>query len=675
MDLKPSMPTPKVIGLYGISGSGKTFMIDQLRQKLGEECFEFYDGSAVIDNVAPGGLAQFKGFSDAEKTYWRESAIKSVRLTCAERGKVGIVAGHFMFWPEGHPNGSHVVTQEDLNTYTHILYLDIPAEVVVQRCANDQSRSRPRQSVDHMRKWQASEKLELSQLCREHNMLFSLVTPGPSALRRVMEMLEDFRQHSEEHNNVLAQRLLDGTIAAKSGQLQTMLVLDADRTLAAQDSGALFWKKFSDAGMPLREQSPLKTIFSSPLQYSYTAFRQAVLLYEDSLSDQDFDVLCDEVASVITLYPEFASLLRQISTYEHVGAVVMTCGLRRIWVKVLEKYDLSESIKVIGGGRIADDFVIYPELKSILVQRLRNVHKLYVWAFGDSPMDLGMLLDAHQAIVVVGEEGDRSTTMDVQLLRAINFDGLEARQALLPRNVSPRLDITKIPLIELRDPTFFESIICPRQNGDSRFRLLHATEKNAAKVLMTPMRDAKIVGPTLREAHRQVGRYLAAEYLTHVIGIERCLIQHVQGGETDGFRLQNERSTLIVALMRGGEPMAQGVNDLFPSASFLHAFHSTDIKEYHLEGQQNVVLVDSVINSGKTIVEFAKHIHQLNGNIRVLIVAGVVQEQSVSENGPVRKLGLFMSLSLAALRLSKNKYSGQGGTDTGNRLFNTTHLA
>jgi len=55
----------------------------------------------------------------------------------------------------------------------------------------------------------------------------------------------------------------------------------------------------------------------------------------------------------------------------------------------------------------------------------------------------------------------------------------------------------------------------------------HATDRNAAKLLMTPMHYATVTGPVLREAHRRVGWYLAAEFLAEMIGVEEYPIPHV----------------------------------------------------------------------------------------------------------------------------------------------------
>lgn len=95
----------------------------------------------------------------------------------------------------------------------------------------------------------------------------------------------------------------------------------------------------------------MKILFSSALGYSYTAFRQAALLYEETVDDQEFNALCEDVASGVTIHPEFVPLLQMVAEHEHVGAVVLTCWLRRVWDKVLEREGLS-AIKVIGGDAV-----------------------------------------------------------------------------------------------------------------------------------------------------------------------------------------------------------------------------------------------------------------------------------------------------------------------------------
>lgn len=665
---------PVVVGLYGIPGCGKTFLLNQLKEQLEQKHFTFFEGSKMIANVVPGGLEAFQSMGDGEKVLWRQRAIDTIGKECADSGQVAVVAGHFTFWPEEQARGQEVYTENDLATFTHIIYLDVPPEVVAKRRSEDKERSRPSVSLAHLRKWQEMEKSRLRDLCRNHRILFLALSSTPPPMNKVSMLLHDFRCHTEKHNLSCAQSELDKVITAGRGLLETVLIIDADKTLAAEDTGVLFWKMVADSMRSKEEERPLETLFSSPLGYSYTAFRQATLLYEEAAGDEEYDAICQKVASAVTMHPEFVSLLHQVGERSHVAAVIVTCGLRQVWENVLEREGLSDTVKVIGGGRLSDDFVVSAEVKGALVSRLRVLHQQYTWAFGDSPLDLAMLKEADQAVVVVGEEKIRSKSMEAALTDAMDNHGLRACQVVLPSSAAPRLDTTKLPLINLMEPGLVTSILrCRTQSAG--LRVLHATEESSVKLLMTPMRDATRAGPDLREAHRRVGWYLAIEFLGDAIGLEEFEIPHAQGHSTRGYRLFQERQTTIVALMRGGEAMAFGVSDAFPLATFVHASDPADVKLHHLHDQGAMVLVDSVVNNGKTVVEFVQHIRSLSSTVRIVVVTGVAQAQSISEGGPIHSLSHESGLSLVALRLSDNKYTGKGTTDTGNRLFNTTHLS
>ncbi|EXK38617.1 hypothetical protein FOXG_18920 [Fusarium oxysporum f. sp. lycopersici 4287] len=61
----PSKPT--VIGLYGLPATGKSTVLEGLRNKLGETEFAFFDGSDVISYLVHGGLKAFQKLEDPEK--------------------------------------------------------------------------------------------------------------------------------------------------------------------------------------------------------------------------------------------------------------------------------------------------------------------------------------------------------------------------------------------------------------------------------------------------------------------------------------------------------------------------------------------------------------------------------------------------------------------------------
>jgi orotate phosphoribosyltransferase len=123
--------------------------------------------------------------------------------------------------------------------------------------------------------------------------------------------------------------------------------------------------------------------------------------------------------------------------------------------------------------------------------------------------------------------------------------------------------------------------------------------------------------------------------------------------------------------MRGGKRMALGVNKALPLAMFLHAKIHGDIHTTHLQGRKTVSLVDSVVNTGQSILEFVQHIRNLDTSIRTIVVAGVIQAKSVSTSRIAQELSRFGRLSFVAIRLSNNQFTSKGLIDTEHRLFNT----
>ncbi|KAL5370669.1 hypothetical protein PMIN02_013099, partial [Paraphaeosphaeria minitans] len=302
------------------------------------------------------------------------------------------------------------------------------------------------------------------------------------------------------------------------------------------------------------------------------------------LSNHPFDAICQQVASDVAIHPEFRRLLQLVAEQEHLGAVVVSCGLHRVWEKVLEKEGLSQGIPIIAGGRLSDGFVVTAETKAAVVNRLHTLHHAYVWAFGDSPLDIPMLMAADEATVVAGDELTRSRSMNPVLFDMIGKGQLSARQVILPRTASPRLDTSMLPMIDLNDIGFLTDLL-RRHDRSAKLAIYHATNKNAAKVIATQMRDAAVAGPALRKAHRQARWYLSHEYLTNILGVEDCPISHVLGHGATGSRLMDEQKKTIVAIMRAGEPMASGVSEAFSLAMYVHAKSPSDLAPHHIQGR------------------------------------------------------------------------------------------
>jgi len=141
---------PAVIGLYGVSGCGKSYLLNRLKWNFAEDAnFVFKDGSEIINEAVSGGFASFQRMGTNEKHLAREQAIRSV----SKGSGVTVVTGHLLFWEdEEDEEGDRVDTDADWDVYTHIIYLDIPAEQVVKYRANDGKRNRHALSEGHIHK-------------------------------------------------------------------------------------------------------------------------------------------------------------------------------------------------------------------------------------------------------------------------------------------------------------------------------------------------------------------------------------------------------------------------------------------------------------------------------------------------------------------------------------------
>jgi uracil phosphoribosyltransferase/phosphoglycolate phosphatase-like HAD superfamily hydrolase len=494
-----------------------------------------------------------------------------------------------------------------------------------------------------------------------------------SALPKVTELVKFFLHRQQDSDEQEMDELVDRIVISRTTHPVSALVFDADKTLSAADSGHLFWEHIQHGETAEQKMDYLATIFSGPLGYTNAAFLQAALLYEELEIQKAFDCVSGKVAAQISLYPEVAALLIKLHSNDRLIAIVVTCGLRSVWVEVLRRHGLFDRIKVIGSGPLSNAPVITAQVKARVVARLQNHHHLHVVAVGDSVLDIDMFAQADRAIVVVGDERSRSRSMERELGRAIFEGRFAAHQAVLARGSSPRLTTSILPLVDLNGPAFWNGLL--PNDSDALLNIIHFTDAHVSGILATPMRDAANSGPALRDAHWQTGRYLALQTLPDLLGVEEYMIQHVQGHQVAGTRIAYQDKTLIIALMRGGEPMAFGVSDVLPASPFLHARRPEDVKPEHVDAMNTVILVDSVVNSGKSIVDFICHLEALSTAVRIVIIAGVVQNGAIGTLGALQKAIHRQKIDLIALRFSNNKFTGRGGTDTGNRLYQTTRLA
>lgn len=129
---------------------------------------------------------------------------------------------------------------------------------------------------------------------------------------------------------------------------------------------------------------------------------------------------------------------------------------------------------------------------------------------------------------------------------------------------------------------------------------------------------------------------------------------------------------MILSFLRAGLYVTEGVRELLQLAAVCHVsptrqngLDEADISSLPLLAGRVVVIVDSVINTGATLLPVLEQVRaQMPAMIVVLsLVTPVETAKRLEQSCP--------DVHFLLARVSTNQYTGRGATDTGNRLFGT----
>mmetsp|Transcript_12447 Transcript_12447/g.26345 ORF Transcript_12447/g.26345 Transcript_12447/m.26345 type:complete len:657 (+) Transcript_12447:203-2173(+) len=646
---------PYVVGLYGVSGVGKSTLLRSLEALRPE--WNMTEGCEnLLAVMNEGGLDKFLALPRDEKTRVREDAIRLVARRCAH---VALVTGHFSF-PEADAL-EPVFTDADGNTYSQIIYLDhVSAEEVAAQRAADHARVRSFLPTAKLSQWMEFEKGELRRICKERGIDFVLTSEllrmnadGEDTFPRLVEraIVHQLRSRVQEAERASFEALQRAI--AELPRAECYLLIDGDRTLSPEDTASHYFQE--------KDFFQLCSIFKRHKDYCFEAFWEAAALYGKTPVDA-YQLRCKEVAASVPLYVEWVDLIRSLPSSCH--AVLVSSGIRDVWTRLLERYGILRGANIGGMSVIAGNrtdlhgYLVDAAAKEEVAKSLRATRGgAHVFAFGDSKVDEAMLHAADRAYVVVDKKRNRSL-LDYVRSAARQPSGrvLQLAPGCQGGDATP-LHIG-IPVSSCR--------ALGEELAQSTFNRLHDfTHDLAAQNLATTSRRADLSGPDLQRAHVRIGNFLAERLLSNEFLPTPVDIPHVQGGRAKGVGVLGEKTTAIVALMRAGEPMARGVYDTFPQAMFVHHEGGPICLPSWI---RHVILVDSVINTVKSICVLLEQLQAVQ-QLRVMVVSGVMQCKA-----SLKLPRTFPTVRFYTLRVSSNEYTGSGGTDTGNRLFGTMGL-
>lgn len=418
----------RVVGLFGVSGVGKTRLLGELAAARPE--WQICEGSQVIADITKdqGGLEYFKILPEKEKTAIRSTASQAISNSCSG---VTLVAGHFSFPTTSHTltsTGDEVMSFEpvftpaDAQLYGLVVYLDhLPASEIKKQREQDSSRIRPDLSENNIAEWI---KFELSTLRREcetcgirfvtlssllQDKYAQYITTATSLEQCIASWLIPMTECLEEQSEKALWRSVDALPRA-----DTYLLIDGDRTLCPEDTTVRFFQGESD-GLSGKTFSMLESVFKRKSVYCFEAFMEASLIYA-SIGQKEYFERALSIGQSVEIYPKWKSFLQNLPRTVH--PVVITSGIAEVWSAALRANDLLAAdtkgdnaaplVSLIAGNRMGfHAYLVDDAAKGRVCQQLRNTGAKVI-AFGDSLVDVEMLNSADRSYVVLDSKRNRS---------------------------------------------------------------------------------------------------------------------------------------------------------------------------------------------------------------------------------------------------------------------------
>lgn len=176
--------------------------------------------------------------------------------------------------------------------------------------------------------------------------------------------------------------------------------------------------------------------------------------------------------------------------------------------------------------------------------------------------------------------------------------------------------------------------------------------------LINKTRIGNTTAMELRKIHYEFGKLLGLEILGSRPKINKQAI--TSQGNKESLTFFDDRDFVVVGILRAGLYLSEGIREIFPSCEYILCKNAERLSHYT---QKNIILVDAVINTGETIINFLDSIHKNN---RIYIATNVIYNETID-----KLLNISQSIDIFSIRKSQNTYVGKGANDTGNRIFNS----
>ena len=366
---------PLRIGIYGVSGVGKTNLIKELEKH--QKSIKVIDGSTVVDQIVNGGVKTFKALDFPAKTAVRIKAVDRLQEIHRSSHKHTVIAGHYCFI-DGN-NGYDVIwTKADADFYDVIFYLQKPPNAIFAQSQADLSRKR-NYSLQQIEAWQEFEKQELTQACNQAGTtLYHL--DGQLTLTEIESVF--IEQISISVISEVSKEI------ANSGK-SSVVLCDCDGTLNNDDV-----YNFSE----VCSTKVVTNIFKKYPNYCHEAFLDVSNYLDFAVSDLIKQQMFDNARKMLTLHPV---MLKKLQAYRNSNAVIVfvSCGFPDVWNSGNFQADF-----LVGGASFGLHGCLVSDKSKELLAYLLRKYGMQVSAFGNGSLDIGMLKISQKAYYIYADK-------------------------------------------------------------------------------------------------------------------------------------------------------------------------------------------------------------------------------------------------------------------------------
>jgi phosphoserine phosphatase len=416
------------IALYGISRSGKNYLIERLLEKINGKAAKtlFHaNGSGILDR-----LSQNKFGIPLRDT--NENQKKQLRLMFYDEFAVlgndyqhKIIDAHYCFYKNDTFMTSF--THKDRDSNDIFFYLDTPAAVIIEQANRDTKKKDVAfMSEEKINAWKEFEIQSLRNMCLNHDKEFIVLDNNiedcidyfETLLLGTRDILLDSKKIAE-HIITKYQSLID--------EYKNIIFIDCDRTISDNDTTYDFCNSIDI------DKQKLKNIFLNERYTLYQFFRAAKLYAEKDISMYESASTYAMGKAVLNM-PLIEDIKHNGVNYLSIG---ITSGILRTWEKIKEKHGFP--CIIAGGSNIKTDKIIVSRaVKYHLVKLLKKKRK-YVIAIGDSMVDIDMLTGADKGFIVAQNKINKTIKTYLESVKTkimqldynkLHYDGITTKRSL-----------------------------------------------------------------------------------------------------------------------------------------------------------------------------------------------------------------------------------------------------